>query len=377
MSTNHQKIGSKKKETEEREREVYAATQWQLIRQKFKKHRLARAGIIVLIIFYFAAIFCEFLAPYSPRKCSKYIFAPPQKIHFFDEKGEFHFRPFTYSLKKSYDPETLRRKYTENMDKKNYIHFFVHGDHYKLWNLFEMDIHLFDTKEGQLFLFGTNKLGQDLLSRTIYASRISLSIGLVGVAFSFILGSVLGGISGYLRGIADVIIQRVVAFLISIPKIPLWMALAAALPLDWNPIKIYFSITIILSLIGWTQICRVVRGKIISLREEDYVLAARIAGASSWYIILKHLLPGFLSYLIVSLTLALPSMIIGETALSFLGLGLQPPVVSWGVLLQEAQAVSVIALYPHLLIPGGFVVLVVLAFNFVGDGLRDAADPYK
>jgi len=220
-------------------------------------------------------------------------------------------------------------------------------------------------------------LGRDLFSRTIYASRISLSIGLVGVAISFILGCILGGISGYYGGRADMIIQRVIEFLISIPTIPLWMALSAALPASWSPIKIYFAITIILSIVGWCGLARVVRGKIISLREEDFSMAAKIAGATDSRIIIRHLLPSFLSYLVVHLTLAIPNMILGETSLSFLGLGLRPPVVSWGVLLKEAQNFRTVALHPWLLIPGLFVIVTVLAFNFLGDGLRDAADPYK
>lgn len=228
-----------------------------------------------------------------------------------------------------------------------------------------------------MFLFGTDELGRDLFSRNIYAARISLSIGLIGVAFSFILGSILGGISGYYGGVADMIIQRFIEFLLSMPSIPLWMALSAALPLEWSPIKIYFVITIILAIRGWCTLARVIRGKLLELREEDFTMAAKIAGASDAVIISKHLLPSFLSYLIVSLTLAIPYMILGETALSFLGIGLRPPVVSWGVLLKQAQNIRTVALHPWLLIPALFVITTVLVFNFVGDGLRDAADPYK
>ncbi|GAH65469.1 unnamed protein product, partial [marine sediment metagenome] len=251
------------------------------------------------------------------------------------------------------------------------IYFFVPGDKYKFWNLFEIDTHFLGVKKpGIIFLFGTDKLGRDLFSRSFYAARISLSIGLIGVAFSFILGCGLGGVSGYFGGASDMAVQRVIELLISIPTIPLWMALSAALPADWPPIKTYFSITIILSIVSWTGLARVVRGKLISSREEDFTMAAKVAGASDWRIITRHLLPSFLSYLIVNLTLAIPWMILGETSLSFLGLGLRPPVVSWGVLLKNAQNASTIALHPWLLIPGLFVIITVLAFNFLGDGLR-------
>jgi len=359
------------------EERLYVASQWQIMWRKFIKHKLAIFGAIVLAIFYIVAIFCEFFSTQGIyNRHIKYIYCPPQRIHFFDEK-EFHLRPFIYGVKKVVDPVSWEKIYTVDKTKKYSIYFFVHGDKYKLWNLFPADIHLLGVKEGTMFLFGTDGLGRDLFSRNLYAARISLSIGLVGVALSFVLGSILGGISGYYGGTADVIIQRVIEFLISIPTIPFWMALSAALPPHWSPIKIYFGITIILSLVGWCGLARVVRGKLISLREEDFVMAAKIAGARDGKIITRHLLPSFLSYLIVSLTLSIPSMILGETSLSFLGLGLRPPAVSWGVLLNEAQNFRTVALHPWLLIPGLFVIITVLAFNFLGDGLRDAADPYK
>ncbi len=368
----------RKKEGISAEEKFYVASQWQLMWRKFKKHRLSILGSTLLIIFYVVAIFSDFFSPYDIyKRYREYPYCSPQRIHFFDEKGKFHFRPFVYELKQKRDPVTLRRAYIEDKTRKCPIYFFVHGDKYKLWNLFETGIHLFGVEKGTIFLFGTDDLGRDLFSRNIHAARISLSIGLVGVFFSFVLGCILGGISGYFGGAADMIIQRVIEFLICIPTIPLWMALAAALPPHWSPIKIYFSITIILSIVGWCGLARVVRGKFLELREEDFVMAAKIAGASEGRIITRHLLPSFLSYLIVNLTLSIPGMILGETSLSFLGLGLRPPIVSWGVLLQDAQNFRTVALHPWLLIPGLFVIITVIAFNFLGDGLRDAADPYK
>ncbi len=355
----------------------YVASQWQLMWRKFKKHKLALLGGTVLAIFYIMAIFCEFFSPYDIyKRYTKSLYCPPQRIHFFDEKG-FNFRPFVYEMKGTLDPETWERIYVEDKSKKSPIYFFIRSHKYKLWNLFPTNIHFFGVKEGTIFLFGTDLIGRDLFSRNIYASRISLSIGLAGVGLSFILGCILGGISGYYGGSVDMVIQRVIEFLICIPTIPLWMALAASLPRDWSQIRIYFGITIILSIVGWCGLARVVRGKFLELREEDFVMAAKISGATEGRIIMRHLLPSFLSYLIVSLTLSIPAMILGETALSFLGLGILPPMVSWGTLLQDAQNVLSVVFHPWLLIPGLFVILVVLTFNFLGDGLRDAADPYK
>ncbi len=346
--------------------------------RKFVKHKLAIFGGTILAIFYIIAVFCEFFSPQNMyERNTKYIYCPPQRIHFFDEEGKFYLRPFLYGLKSKLDLKTFRRIYTEDKNKKYSIYFFVHGNEYKLWNISSSDIHLFGVKKGTIFLFGTDKLGRDLFSRNLYAARISLSIGLVGVALSFVLGITWGGISGYYGGAADMIIQRMIEFLISIPTIPLWMALAAALPADWSPIKIYFSITVILSIVGWCGLARVVRGKLLELREEDFAMAAKISGATEARVISRHLLPSFLSYLIVSLTLAIPYMILGETALSFLGLGIRPPAVSWGALMQDAQNFRTVAQNPWLLFPGLFVIITVLVFNFLGDGLRDAADPYK
>jgi peptide/nickel transport system permease protein len=365
-------------EIDKEEEKLYTATQWQLMWRKFRRHKLAIIGLVILAILYTFAIFCEFFAPQDPAKRdTNYIYVPPQKIHFIDESGRFYLRPFVYGLKQESDPITWRKVYVEDRSKKYPVYFFVHGDKYRLWNLIEYDLHFIGTKEGPFYLFGTDESGRDMLSRTIYGARISLFTGLIGVFFSFIFGCILGGISGYFGGSIDLIIQRVIEFLLSLPSIPLWMALAAAMPKNWSPLKVYFLITVILSLIGWCSLARVVRGKILELRELDFVTAARLAGATDWTIITKHLLPNFTSYLIVSITLAIPNMILGETSLSFLGIGLRPPIISWGVLLKNAQNISIIALQPWFLIPGLFIVITVLAFNFLGDGLRDAADPYR
>ncbi len=359
---------------------MYAASQWQLMWRAFRKHHMAVAGSILLLIIYVSTVlFCEFLSPYNIEEVrAEYAYTPPQWPRFIDAEGNYHLRPFVYGWSVEEDPETWQDIYVLNKEEIYPIYFGVNGDSYKLWGLFRANWHLFGVKDesGVIFLFGTDKLGRDLLSRVLYAGRTSLSIGLIGVALSFVLGNLLGGLSGFYGGAVDNIIQRIIEFFISIPTIPLWMGLAAALPPQWPPIQVYFGITIILSFLGWTGLARVVRGKLLELREEDFVMAAKLVGETDLGIIRKHLLPSFLSYLIVSLTLAVPGMILGETALSFLGLGLRPPVVSWGVLLSDAQNFQTVAIYPWLFFPGLFIVVVVLSFNFMGDGLRDAADPY-
>ena len=360
------------------EEAYYVASQWQLMWRKFKRHKLAFVGMSVLSLLYLFGIFCEFFAPYDPyQRNADFTFAPPQRIRFVSDEG-VHLRPFVYGWQRERDPVTLRPVYTVDRGARYPIRFLVRGDAYKFWNLVRGDLHLFGVRDGEAaFLFGTDKLGRDLFSRNLYAARVSLSVGLVGVAISFVLGCILGGISGYYGGAIDTAIQRVVEILISIPTIPLWMALAAALPVTWSPIEVYFGVTIVLSVIGWTGLARVVRGKLLELREADFVMAAQISGATESRVIGLHLLPSFSSYLIVSLTLAVPYMMLGETALSFLGLGIRAPAVSWGALLKEGQNIRTVAQSPWLLIPGLFVILSVLGFNFVGDGLRDAADPYK
>ncbi len=366
-----------KQENSKEEEKLYVASQWQLIRWKFFRHKLAIGALVVLGAFYFCAIFAEFVSPYDPFKYDEnYVMAPPQRLYFFDEKDHFHLRPFVYGIRKKIDPVTWEIIYTKDLTHKYPIYFWTHGDPYKLWGLFATDIHLFGTKKEKISLLGKDKMGRDLFSRVIYGSRISLSIGLVGIALSFLLGTTIGGISGYFGGRADVIIQRIIESLRCIPSLPLWMGLSMALPLHWSVIKTYFAIVIILSIIGWTGLARVVRGKFMAIREEDFVMAAELNGASKARIIFKYLLPSFYSYIIASLTLAVPGMILGETALSFLGLGMQAPAISWGVLLRDAQHIRVLSMAPWILIPGIFVVISILAFNFVGDGLRDAADPY-
>jgi peptide/nickel transport system permease protein len=349
------------------------ASQWQLIRWKFARHRVAVLSLAILIIFYVVAGFAEFFAPYAADAYDiDYVLAPPQRIHWVDEG---RFRPFVYGYSAELDAATFRTTYKVDESQKFPLAFWVKGEPYKLLG-FEGERRLFGVTEGKVHLFGADDRGRDLLSRIIYGARISLSIGLVGIAISSLIGVVMGGISGYFGGAVDMIIQRVIEFIRSIPTLPLWMALSVALPPTWSVVQAYFGIVVILSLVGWTGLARVVRGKFLSLREEDFVMAAQLNGATEGIIIFKHLLPLFYSHIIASLTLSVPGMIIGETALSFIGLGLQPPAVSWGVLLKDSQKIRVLAEAPWLLIPGAFVILAILAFNFVGDGLRDAADPY-
>jgi len=357
------------------EEEIYVASQWRLMWLKFKRHRLAMIGMVGVVLLYMMALFNGFLSPYTPDHRSQYPYAPPNGIHLFRD-GRLD--PYAYGLTLKADPATMSRTIVQDREQKFDISFFARGQDYSLLGFIPTNIHLIQVEEGGvLFLFGTDSLGRDLLSRTLNGATISLSIGLVGVAVSFVLGAIIGGFSGFYGGSFDTVVQRLIEFLIAIPTLPLLLALSAAIPQGWSPLQVYFMITVILSVQGWTGLARVVRGKLLQLREEDFVLDAQLAGASDFRIVLVHMLPSFASYLIVSLTLSVPFMILSETALSYLGLGLRPPIVSWGVLIQEAQNVQAILLYPWLLIPGSFVIITVLAFSFFGDGLRDAADPYK
>ncbi len=356
---------------------LYSASQFKLIRIKFKKHKLAQVSLYILSLFYLIAFFAEFVAPYAKSfRVADRQFIPPNAIHIFDESKGLT-RPFIYEYSKTLDKKTFKWIYKENKEKTLEIKFLCTVEPYDLVGIIKISKKLFCTEKGYIHLFGTNKLGLDLFSQTIYASRISLCVGLVGVFLSFVIGVLLGGISGYFGGSIDNIIQRLIELFISIPQIPLWIALSAAVPDHWSGIQTFFAITIILSFVGWTGLARVVRGRLISLREEDYVMAAKISNASNFTIIKRHLIPGFFSYLIVHATLSVPQMILGETTLSFLGLGILPPETSWGALLQDAQQITMIANYPWYLIPCLFVIVSVLLFNFIGDGIRDAADPYS
>lgn len=359
------------------EERYYIASQQQLIWRRFKRHRLALISGAILIIMYILAFTYEFWTPYREvTQHQGFVNTPPTPIHFFDAEGNF-IGPFVYGLDYELNLDTFERVYTEDKETIHRIRFLTRGEPYRFWGRFELDLHFFDAGEGKVFLLGSDQLGRDVFSRILAASRISLTIGLVGVFLSFFLGATLGGLSGYYGGIIDILIMRVTEILSAIPQIPLWIALAAIVPIDWPVTRTYFAITIILSTMTWTGLARAVRAKLLEMREQDYIMAAKIAGASDIRIIYDHLLPGYISFLIVNITIAIPGMILGETALSFLGLGIRPPAVSWGTLLEGAQNISNIALYPWLLTPALAVIATVLLFNFVGDGLRDAADPFK
>lgn len=376
VATKPQTAAPEKKSTEQEDR-YYLASQWELMRRKFFRHKLALLGMVILAILYLTALFCEVIAPYAPDTYNtKDVHVPPQRIRIYDS-NEGLMRPFVYGLKFEEDPITWRKTYSPDKEVIKPIKLFVRGDSYRFWGLFPTDLHLFGVDEGKVYLFGTDRLGRDVFSRTLYGARVSMTVGLIGVAISFLLGVTLGGISGYYGGTADLVIQRLIEFLLAIPVIPLWMALAAAFPPAWTSIQVYFAITMILALKGWVRVARVVRGRLLQVREEDFIMAARTSALRERTIIAKHMIPSVMSYLIVQLTLAIPWMILSETSLSFLGLGIRPPAVSWGTLMQDAQNVRSVLIHPWLLIPGVMVIIAVLAFNFVGDGLRDAADPYK
>jgi peptide/nickel transport system permease protein len=358
------------------------ASQRELVWLKFKEHKLALWSAVLVLLIYLVGALCEFVAPRSPDFYDPaYTMLAPQSLNllYVDETGTWHFHPHVNGFSSERDPQTLRKVFALDPDIRIPVGLFVRGEPYKLWGLIPADIHLIGPLDPAqpFYLLGSDRLGRDMLSRLVYGTRVSTSIGLIGVTVSLVLGVILGGISGYFGGVVDNIIQRVIEFLMSVPTIPLWMGLAAAIPVTWSPVLVYFIITMIISLIGWTSLAREVRGRFMSWRNEPFVTAARLDGTREMTIIMRHLVPGFLSHIIASATLAIPAMIIAETSLSFLGIGLRPPVVSWGVLLQEAQNIRSLAEAPWLLTPGVMVIVTVLILNFVGDGLRDAADPYS
>ncbi len=360
------------------EEKVFVASQWRLMWWRFAKHKAAFFAGVVIILLYLVSFGAEFVASSDPSAgLVEHAYMPPQSIRWFDDG---RFSPHVNGVVSARDSFTLKMTHEVDPDVKVPISFFIRGYEYEFLGIFKSDRHLFgiegDESRPAPFIMGTDKLGRDLYSRIIYGTRISMSIGLVGVVVSLALGIVLGGLSGFYGGVTDTIIQRIIEILRSVPTIPLWIALAAAVPGDWSTLRIYFAITIIISLLAWTELGRVVRGRFLSLREEEFVTAARLAGASDIRIILRHMVPAFTSHVIAAATLAIPFMIISETALSFLGLGLRPPAISWGVLLKAAQNVQAVAVYPWLMLPAMPVVIAVLSFNFMGDGLRDAADPY-
>lgn len=352
---------------------VEYASQWQLMWARFRKHKLAYWSMMFVAFLYVVAVFAEFLAPFDPEDpSSRTVYQPPQMVHFDGIK------PYVTKFKLTRDPETLKPTYVDS-DEKTYIKFFTPGFEYKMLGVYPTNIHLFGPAEAgeKIFLFGSDRLGRDMFSRVIYGARFTLSMGLIGVILSTVLGITLGGISGYYGGKIDWAIQRLVEFILSLPTIPIWLAMAAAMPRNWPPHLVYISVTVIISLIGWTHLARVVRGKFLAMRGEVFVIAAKLDGCSEGRVIFRHMLPSMASHVIAAVTLAIPTMILAETTLSFLGLGLQPPAISWGVLLKDAQKISVISAAPWLFLPGVATVLAVLAMNFFGDGLRDAADPYS
>ena len=362
-----------------KEQRVFVASQWQLMWWRFRKHKIALVSAAVIAIFYLVVVGADFLAYADPDASeAQRSLMPPQRVYWFDDG---RFGPYVHAVKGARDPQTFKRVYRADPEDKIRLRFFAEGFEYRFLGLIPTTRHLIGVDSGRdasttIFLLGTDLQGRDLWSRLMYGTRISLTIGLVGVTMSLVLGVLLGGLSGFYGGLADTLIQRTIEILRSIPTIPLWMGLAAALPRDWTILQVYFAITIIISLLGWTELARVVRGRFLSLREEDFVVSARLVGCSRMRTIFVHMVPSFMSHIIAATTLALPAMIVSETALSFLGLGLRPPAISWGVLLQQAQNVQAVAISPWLMLPALPVIVAVIAFNFLGDGLRDAADPY-
>lgn len=354
----------------------YTASQWQLVWWRFKRHRMAMVGAMVLIAMALMGVFAGFIAPYSTTTRDRsYIMGAPQLPRMWDHNG-FSLRPFVHGIKTKRDPVTLRKIASVDPEQRRYLRFWVSGDNYRFWGFFDTQRHLFGLDKGKLHLFGTDELGRDLFSRTMFATGTSLSIGILGVLVAFVLALIIGGIAGYAGGVVDYLIQRVTEIVRVVPVIPLYMGLAAAFPKEWSNTQVYFAMTMIFGLIGWPTLARRIRSHLLGQRGEDFVLAAELSGASAGRIISRHLLPSFTSYIIVDLVISFPYMILSETALSFIGLGLRPPSVSWGIMLQDAQNIRAIEQAPWFFLPAVFVVVAVLAFTILGDGLRDAADPY-
>ncbi len=353
--------------------------QTQLMLRRFRAHRLGMVGACILGVMYLVVILAPFIAPtdYLQQR-RNYVNHPPTRIRWFDHEGRFHWRPFVYRTVRSRDPITLEVTWEEDHSVKYPIYFLVRGPSYRLFGL-EANLHLFGVDQesgGQLFLFGTDRFGRDVFSRTLYGGRVTLSVGVFGIVLSLVIGVVMGGISGYYGGAVDNLIQRFIELLRSFPRIPLWLALSMILPANWSSVKVYFGVVTILSLLDWTGVARVVRGQFLNLRTKEFVESARALGVGDMGIIFRHILPNIMSYLVVTATLSFPGMIIGESSISFLGLGIKEPMTSWGLLLKDAQSMDVLLMQPWLMIPGFFIIAAVLAFNFMGDALRDAFDPF-
>lgn len=349
-----------------------AALTW----RRFKRSTLAKIGGMVVLVLVIVTLFAPFFAPYDHNRTRLgMVYVPPQPIRFIDTDGQFHLRPFTYALTPDMDPDTWARIYTEDTSRRYPIYFFVRGWEYDLFGLFRTDLHLFGVEDGgSVFVLGTDKMGRDLLSRIIFGGRISMSVAFFGALFTAIIGALVGAISGYFGGTIDALIQRLIELLLSFPHLPLFMALSVAIPVEWPPLATFIGIMGIFALLSWPILAREVRGKVLSYREEEFVMAARAAGARDFYIVLRHILPNVLSHVIVVLTVTIPELIIAEGALSFLGLGIQPPLVSWGVLLTDATTLETLGRNPWIMLPGVAILITVLAFNILGDGLRDAVD---